>query len=85
MKLKAFTIYDSKIQSYSPPFFMKHVGEAERAFVDVASNGQSQIFKSPQDFSLIYIGEFDEELGVLIPGNHHSYGTADSFINKKLN
>ena len=66
MVLKTFTIRDSKGEFYSPPFFQKTHGEAERSFKQLVQDQQSQVSKFPEDYDLYYIGEFDDNTGKLI-------------------
>ena len=61
MVLKTFTIRDSKGEFYSPSFFQKTHGEAERSFKQLVQDRQSQVSKFPEDYDLYYIGEFGEK------------------------
>lgn len=65
MKLKAFSIYDTKSLAYGVPFFMSSVGQATRAFADLSNDNQSIIYKHPTDFVLFEIGDFDDSDGRL--------------------
>ena len=60
MILKIFSIYDSKAEAYNSPFYMQTQSLAIRAFTDEANNESSQIGKHPADFTLFYIGEYDD-------------------------
>lgn len=61
MILKIFTVYDSKVESYFPPFFERSKGGALRAF-EQSCNDASHIFsKYPQDYCLFEIGEYDDQ------------------------
>lgn len=63
MKYKVFCIYDVKVGAYMQPFLMQTKGQALRAFTDLANDGQSQISKHPEDFTLFQIAEYDESEG----------------------
>jgi len=63
--LKAYSIKDSKTQSFAPPFFNSTHGEAERTFVRITKNPQSVISEFPDDYDLFYVGEFDTATGKL--------------------
>lgn len=63
--LHAFSIYDSKGETFSPPFFMQAKGEAIRAFTETASDRQTTIGKYPADFTLFQIGTFNPDDGKL--------------------
>lgn len=65
MLLKAFSILDTKADSFSAPFFLSTTGQAVRAFKDLANDGQSTINRHPSDYRLFCIGTFDDQLGGL--------------------
>jgi len=65
MKLKIFVIHDSKAEAYIQPFFQSTYGLAERMFTDEANNPESNICKHSEDFTLFYLGEFDQETGLM--------------------
>jgi len=60
MKLKIFSVYDSKIEAYMQPFFMQSKGAALRAFMDTLADKSSVLAKHPEDYTLFEIGEFDD-------------------------
>lgn len=67
MKTKMFSVFDMKAAVYSAPFFMPREEMAIRAFADGVNDGRdpnNNWAKHPEDFSLFYIGEFDDELAV---------------------
>lgn len=59
--MKIFTVYDSKVESYLQPFFMRSVGEAIRGFEDVCNTPDHMFNKHAGDYSLVHIGEYDEK------------------------
>ena len=63
--MKAFSIRDTKAEGFNTPFFQTTFGLAERAFKEAANDPQSQIAKNKEDFSLYYIGEFDQQTGLI--------------------
>lgn len=67
MTLKVYAIRDSKAQVYNTPFFQKSHGEAERSFDQLVKDEKSMVAKYPDDFDLYYIGEYDDQDGVLKP------------------
>lgn len=67
MKLKVFSVRDMKAQIWNTPFFQKTTGEAERSFQSLANDQQTMVAKYPEDYSLYMLGEWDDDLGVLIP------------------
>ena len=64
-RLKVFSVYDSKIKAYMQPFFMQHAGQALRSWENLVNDGQSTVSQHPGDFTLMEIGTFDDEKGVL--------------------
>lgn len=64
MKLKVFSIYDSKAEAFMRPFFMRNAGEAVRAFETTVRDENTQFFQFPGDFTLFEVGEWDEDKGV---------------------
>lgn len=63
--LRVFSIFDVKVGAYMQPFFLRTVGEAERAFEGLLLDGNSMISRHPADFTLFEIGQFDEARGAL--------------------
>jgi len=67
MQLKIFSIRDSKGEVFNTPFFQKTHGEAERTFRELVNDPQSMLFKYPDDFDLYFVGEYDNQKGVVKP------------------
>ncbi len=65
MKLKAFSIYDSKAEAYHAPFFLNTVGLAIRTFEELANDLKTSIGKYPHDYTLFHIGDFNDQSGTL--------------------
>lgn len=57
------SVYDSAVGAYGRPFFARAKGEALRAFADEVGNPSSEFGKHPEDYSLVYLGAFDELRG----------------------
>lgn len=79
MIVSVFTIYDNKALTFGSPFTFAHAGQALRAFQDVANDPNSMISRHPNDYSLIRIGTFDEDTGVMTSEPHQSFGPASQF------
>lgn len=62
---KVFAIYDVKASAYLRPFFMPTVGMAVRAIADCMLDRAHQFSRHPADFTLMKIGEFDDNAGVI--------------------
>lgn len=60
MKLNAYTVYDNKSLTYSPPFFVHTDGAAIRMFSDLANDMNTNVGRHPGDYSLFQIGTFSD-------------------------
>jgi len=60
-----FSLYDSKSESFSQPFFCRTRGAAVRAITDEVNDERatSDVHRHPVDFELYEIGEFNESRG----------------------
>lgn len=65
MNFKIFTVYDSKAEAFMQPFFMQTTGSAIRAFTDSVNDSKTQFYHHPADFTLMEIGEYDDQKGIL--------------------
>lgn len=63
MKLKMYSIYDSKAQAYYKPMYSHQNGEALRLFIDALEDDKSQFYKHPGDFTIFEIGTWDDVEG----------------------
>nr|QJB19352.1 MAG: nonstructural protein [Microvirus sp.] len=73
MKHIIFTIYDSKVESYSPPFYARSVAEGIRTITSTLKNAESQLSQYPEDFSLYHIGTFCDESANIELLEHKSF------------
>lgn len=60
MILLVFTVYDQAVKAYNAPMFMRSKGEALRSFADAANDEKSNIHRFSRDYSLWYVGTFDD-------------------------
>lgn len=67
MKLKAFSVFDVKVDAFMPPFFQPTNGSALRHFADAVNDPQSQLSRHPEDYKLCCVGEFDDATGLITP------------------
>lgn len=67
--MKIFTIYDSKAKAYLQPFFSKTEGTAIREAKMIANQEGHQFNSYAEDYSLFYIGEYDELSGKISSEN----------------
>lgn len=63
MKLISYSIYDTASGLYSRPIFCQSDGEAQRVFVDLATDADHPVGKHPEDYSLFRTGQFDDVKG----------------------
>lgn len=60
MRLKVFTVYDSKTEAYLQPFCAITKAAAIRAITDSVNNPKSEFHRWPADYTLFEIGEYDD-------------------------
>lgn len=65
MQLKIYSIRDSKGSVYNQPFFKRTHGEAERDFTELTKDEKSFVNKYPDDYDLYYVGDFDDQEGII--------------------
>lgn len=61
--MNIYTIYDSKAEYYLPPFFARTHNEAIRTFSQAVNDSQHHIGQNHSDFTLFFIGSYDETNG----------------------
>ena len=88
MKMKIFSVFDSKAGFYRAPMLLRSKGEALRGFSDIVNDDKAKndIARHPDDFTLFYLGEFDMINGQFSPLKaHESLGTGVDFLEVKDN
>nr|UXQ88144.1 MAG: nonstructural protein [Microvirus sp.] len=60
-----YSVYDSKSESYTIPFFDYAEGRALRSFADCCQDPAHQFGKHPEDYTLFSVGIFDDNTGSL--------------------
>lgn len=84
MKSKMYVVYDSKIEAFLTPHFLRSRGEAIRSFTTAANDPQTHLNKYPADFTYFEIGEYDDQTGsITMYESKISLGTAIEFIQNK--
>ena len=66
MKLKIYSIQDSKSKSFGQVIIQRTHGEAERWFKHEVNKPQSFLGQYPEDFDLFYLGEMDSNEGKIV-------------------
>lgn len=64
-KLKMYAVKDKKADAYLQPFTTQTDGLAIR-MIQGAMEGENNLSKYPEDFSLYNIGEYSENTGIII-------------------
>lgn len=67
MLLNAYSLYDNKALTYSPPFYASAHGGAVRLVMDLASDTNTTVGRHPTDFVLYCVGQFNDATGSLLP------------------
>lgn len=63
LKLRLYSIYDSKAEQFSPPQVYHNDMLALRAFQGIVNDDKMLIKKYPEDFSLHYVGNIGDSDG----------------------
>lgn len=75
MLVNAYTLYDSKALTYSPPFYATAHGQAVRLTMDIANDLNTTVGRHPADFTLFQIGMFNDATGTLLPASEREHIT----------
>jgi len=67
MRMHVFSVYDDAAKAYLQPFFSRSKGEAIRSFTDACADEKSQFHKHLHDFTLVYLGEYEDTAGEFKP------------------
>ncbi|QCQ84790.1 nonstructural protein [Blackfly microvirus SF02] len=73
MLLNAYSLYDQKALTYSPPFYCAAHGQAVRMVMELVSDPSTICGRHPADFSLLCVGQFDDTAGLLLPTQHREH------------
>lgn len=76
-----YTVYDSKAETYLPPFFVPARGLAIRAFEDCVNSDDHHFGKHPADYTLFFLGSFDTDTGTFVIKDKSSVGNGVEFLN----
>lgn len=67
MILEVFCAHDAAVGAFMTPFFARSRGEAIRSFSAAAQDAQHEFGKHGKDYSLYYVGQWNDENGLLSP------------------
>ncbi len=65
MQLKAYSIRDTKVNTYNVPFFAKTEEDAVRTLTRLKMDPNSNVSLFPEDFDLYYVGEYSDQTGTI--------------------
>ena len=80
-KQQCYTVYDSKAETFMPPFFVPARGLAIRAFEDCINSDTHHFGKHPADYTLFFIGVFNMNAGDFDQITKQSVGNGVEFLN----
>lgn len=83
MKNRLYSVFDSKTATFGIPNFIPSDNAAIRTFSDAVNDGSNpnnQWHKHPEDFSLFFVGFFDDETGLLEKSIPSSLVTASALV-----
>lgn len=66
MIINMYAIFDAKAKAYGQPFLLHTDGLAIRSFQQAATSPDNNIAKTPLDYSLFRIGQYNDEIALLI-------------------
>lgn len=82
MKLKIFSVFDSKVSAFMNPIFLRTTPEAIRAFSGAVSEKDSNFCKYPEDYTLFEVGSWDDQTAVIdLLSTPHPVAKAIEFVN----
>ena len=82
MNQNIYAIKDTMV-GFMTPYCQPNDGYAKRAFSNAATDLKpNQINQNPEDKELYFIGEFDEETGIITPANPKYLARASEFVKR---
>ncbi len=84
MKHRMFCVHDVKANAYMQPWFLHQDGMAMRAFADCVNDPGHNFGRHPADYTLFFIGVFDDSTGMCITQAPMSMGNGIEFIELEL-
>ncbi len=80
MKHRMFCVHDVKANAFMQPWFLFQDGMALRAFSDCVNDPEHNFGRHPADFTLFYIGVFEDDSGMVVPCTPVSLGNGIAFL-----
>jgi len=63
MKLRMYTLFDSKALIFNAPFFTSNHGVARRMCADLVADTNTTVGRHPNDYVLYCLGAYDDNSG----------------------
>ena len=63
MRLGVYSIFDTAVMAYLPPFYARTMAEAIRSFRAAALDPSHMVGMSRKDYGLVHLGTFDDNTG----------------------
>ena len=83
--MKMYSVFDVKAAAYHRPVTYVNDATAARDFGVAANDRGTEIGSHPEDFSLVYVGEFNPDTGeIKVPQKLHVVATAASMIRQRM-
>ena len=79
---KIYSVYDSKAESYTPPFFQHQEAMALRTFGDCCNDEGHTFGKHPEDYTLFNLGIWDDSNGTITQDQIISVAVGHTLIGK---
>lgn len=77
--MKIISVQDTKAEAFLQPICVRTIPEALRLFEQQTKDPNSQFSKTPEDFILHHIGDYNELTGEITPCSPHAVATAAQF------
>jgi len=77
---KMYSVFDSKAETHTPPFYDHAEGRAIRTFSDCCNDPGHQFGKHPEDYTLFLIGTFDDDTGTIVQDKISSIATGNTLL-----
>lgn len=65
MRLELYSVQDTKVGAFMPPFSARARGEALRSFMGACQDEKHQFFAHKGDYVLYFLGAFEDTGGLL--------------------
>lgn len=63
MELKMFSIFDSAVKTFHPPWFKPNLQHAIHDFKQIINDNRTNLYRFPHDYDLYYLGVYDDTTG----------------------